>query len=94
MAEISFDEEQQYQTANVGLQKSFFVRIVLNTGIVSTEKAAEYVLVALAGLLLLVSAFIFFGIGGKKNAQLPPGAQIINVPDQPPRLLESIPGRN
>lgn len=58
MADIQFEEEQQYQQqGQAGEQKSFFVRLVLATGIVSTDKQAQYVLLGIA-VFFVVLAFV------------------------------------
>ncbi|HQT83178.1 MAG: hypothetical protein B7W98_01060 [Parcubacteria group bacterium 20-58-5] len=48
MAEIQFEGEQQYQRPAPAEKKSLFVRLVLATGIVSTDKQAQYVLLGIA----------------------------------------------
>ncbi len=68
MANIQFEEEQGYQPMRPfqrSDKKSFFIRLVLATGIVSTDKAAEYVLLGTA-VAVIIFAFlipVFFGNG-------------------------------
>lgn len=57
MADISFEEgniARRYAD-----QKPLFIRFVLATGIASSDKQAEYVLLGLAAVGLLVSFFLF-----------------------------------
>ena len=83
MADIQFDEEQQYGRYLQTEQKPFLIRLVLATNIVSTDRAAEYVLVGFVLLGLLISVF-FFTRGGSPAP--PPASQIIWVagPDARP----------
>ena len=54
MTDVQFEEEQQFQQTE---QKPYFTRLVLATGIVSTDKAAEYVLLGIA-VFAIVLAFV------------------------------------
>lgn len=62
MTDIQFDEEQEYQRPVQIEQKPYFVRLVLATKIVSTDKQAEYVLLcfAICGLLAAIGLWIVF----------------------------------
>lgn len=60
MADLQFQEEQQYQRP-AAMQESPLIRLVLRTGIVSSEQAAEYVLLAIAVIAFIVSGFLLFG---------------------------------
>lgn len=85
MAEVQFEEEQQFQRYGQVEQKPFLIRLVLSTGIVSTDKQAQYVLLGIAGLGIIVTLFIMFS-GGRSS---PPSAdQIIWVAGP-----DAIPGR-
>lgn len=57
MTTIQFDEDQEFSRSPEVTQTPLFVRLVLKTGIVSTQKQAEYVLLGLA-----ISGFIIIGI--------------------------------
>lgn len=58
MTDIKFEEEQQYQPAYTQTEKEpYMIRLVLSTGIVSTHKAANYVLLGVAALAIIL-AFI------------------------------------
>jgi hypothetical protein len=55
---IQFDEEQQYQRPAQANQKSLFVRLVLSTGVVSTDRGANYVLLAVAIIAIVLTFMI------------------------------------
>jgi hypothetical protein len=57
MADIEFQEERGYVSARSD-QPSFFTRIVLATGMVRTERGAQYVLLALTALIIFAT-FMF-----------------------------------
>ncbi len=64
MTDIQSNEEQaiQHQYAVPSGRRSFLIRLVLSTGLVSTDKMAEYVLlgiaaIALASMFLIPSLF-------------------------------------
>ncbi len=64
MADIQFDEEQQYSASRSEVaQKPFLLRLVLSTGLVRTRRGAEYVLIGaiLACLVLTVLILIHTG---------------------------------
>ena len=73
---IQFEEEQQYQQNQSAEQKPFFIRLVLSTGIVSTDEQAKYVLLGVA-VLLIVIAFMAPSFIGGGPASPPPANQII-----------------
>ena len=60
MADIQFDEEQQYQQNDLVEQKPFLVRLVLATKIVSTDRQAEYALLGIVITVFVISGLIFF----------------------------------
>ena len=75
MAEIQFSEEPDYQRPVQPEEKSFFIRLVLATKIVSTDRQAEQVLLVIAVIALLISVSLF--ISASKNTKLIiPGNQI------------------
>ena len=58
MADIQFDEENEFQRAapvEEDAPTSLFVRAVLATGIVSTNKGAEHVLLAIAATAFIIA---------------------------------------
>ena len=59
MTDIQFEEEQMYTRPNTALkQQSALARLVLKTGIVRSERAAQYVLLGVAALALIATALI------------------------------------
>lgn len=61
MSDIQFDEEQQYQRPIYQAeQKSFLTRLVLSTGIVSTDKGAQYVLLGIAIIAAILAIALPF----------------------------------
>lgn len=70
MTNIQFDEEQQYQPAQRAEQKSFLVRFILSTGIVSTEKQSEYVLLGIVIVIILATISIIM-TGGVSRYAMP-----------------------
>ncbi len=64
MTNIQFDEEQQYQPAYQAKQNPFLVRLVLATRIVSTNTAAEYVLLGVATIVIVLAFMIPTLLGG------------------------------
>ena len=67
MADVQFEEESQYQRPAESEKKSFFIRLVLATGIVSTDRQAEYVLLGVAALALVLAFMIPSFIGGSQK---------------------------
>ena len=61
MTDIKFSEDEQYQPAYQVAKKQFLVRLVLSTGIVTNDEAAEKVLLGVAILFFILSLFFFFG---------------------------------
>jgi len=70
MAEIQYEEGQQNQPIYQTEQKPLFVRLVLATGLVSSERAAEYVLLGIVGLGIIITFFFFTSSGD--NLSVPP----------------------
>ena len=63
MADIQFEEEPQYQRAVLIAKKSFLIRFVLSTGIVSSEQAANYVLLTVAVCAIVLAIAWPFWVG-------------------------------
>ena len=82
MADIQFQEEQ-YQRPVESEQKSLFIRLVLATGIVATDTQAEYVLLGVAVILIILAFLIpsFFGAG--HTPQKPPAAMLEQMKQTP-----------
>ena len=55
MADVQFEEEPQYQQSSQMEQKPFSIRLVLATGIVSTDTAAKYVLLGIVVLAVILT---------------------------------------
>lgn len=74
MADIQFDEEQQYQQTRQVEQKPFLVQLVLSTGIVSTDKQAEYMLLGFVAFAIIISFFLLYGgsFSSRSNTAPPP----------------------
>lgn len=66
MADIQF-EDDQYRSNNQNEQKSFFVRLVLATHIVSNDTQAQYVLLGIAILGVIITGVLFSMGGGAKS---------------------------
>jgi hypothetical protein len=67
MADIQFEEESQYRRPAQFEQKPLFIRLVLATGIISTDKQAKYLLLGIAGVGILFTLFMVFHFGGSAS---------------------------
>ncbi len=84
MSNVQFNEEQEFSQRRTAPRQSFLMRLAFKTGLVQTEKGALYLLLAVAGTLLLIALFIVFSGDGSvpsrnpyvegQNVLLPPGA--------------------
>lgn len=84
MTDLQFNEEQEFTRLDTAPQFPFIIRLALKTGVVQTERGAQYLLLAVAGALLLISLLILFSGGGGappenpyvegQDVFLPPGA--------------------
>lgn len=84
MTDLQFNEEQEFTRLSMAPQPPFLIRLALKTGVVQTERGARYLLLAIAGALLLISLFILFSGDGSapsknpyvegQDVLLPPGA--------------------
>jgi hypothetical protein len=83
MADIQFEEEG-FERQLSPVKKSFFTRLVLSTGIVSTDKDAQNVLAGFA-VLMLVLAFLIPVLFGASSARAPQGVTGAPVPTPNPR---------
>lgn len=59
MANISFNEESSTSRYSVAPKKPFLIGLVLSTKIVSTDRQAEYVLIGIAILCVLLTIFLW-----------------------------------
>lgn len=83
MANLQFNEEQEFTRLNTAPRQSFLMRLAFKTGFVQTEKGAQYLLLAVAGVFLLTALFIVFSDDSSapqrnpyvegQNVLLPPG---------------------
>lgn len=75
MTNISFNEEPSTVAYPSAPKKPFLVRLVLATKIVSTDKQAEYVLIGIAILCILLTVFFWpKGRPAANPAEVPPVA--------------------
>jgi len=59
MPNVSFDEEPSAVAYSATPKKPFLIGVVLSTKIVSTDKQAEYVLIGIAVLCILLTIFFW-----------------------------------
>ncbi len=85
MADVQFEEEQQYRQGYQAEHKPLLIRLVLATGIVSTDKQAEYVLLGVAAALLLIAIFVAFSGGQSTPSENPyvEGQNVLLSPGAP-----------
>lgn len=73
---MQFEEDYNYNLRkNIG-KKPVFTRCLIATGIVSTDKQAEYVLLGISAIAIIISAFIFFGMVNNNSGAKPSPAFI------------------
>jgi predicted secreted protein len=70
MADIQFQEDQEFSRRDTAPAQPTFVRLVLKTGIVSTKTQAEYVLIGFS-VLLLILAFLIPSFVGPSQQKVP-----------------------
>lgn len=63
MIDLQLDEEDEYRRPAVVSQPSALVRLVLRTGVVQTQRQAEYVLLGLACAGMLIALWTLFSKG-------------------------------
>ena len=72
MTDLQFGEDQEFsRPAMMPQQQSLFVRLVLRTGIVTTEKEAEYVLIGIIVLCVVIMFFMLTSGGSSNSSALP-----------------------
>lgn len=89
MTDIQFDEEPQYQPAyQRPEQKSFLIRLVFATGLASTDRQAEQVLLGIAVFVAILAFAIPMFVGnsgsGSSNHLSPEQVQKIMYPTGQP----------
>ena len=70
MVDIQFDEESRYPQHERPADTSPFIRFVLATGMVSTKRQAEYVLLGSAAFMVILAFIIPLFMGGSQ-ARIP-----------------------
>jgi uncharacterized membrane protein len=78
MAEIKFDDEEQYQQSTQIGKKPFFIALVLSTKLVSTDEQAINVLLGIVGLCIMVAIYFLISLYG--NSSKPPVPSITGAP--------------
>jgi len=70
---VVFQEDNEFARpeSSAAAEPPRLIRVVLSTGIVSTEKDAQYVLLGTAALLLLIAAGVLFAGFGGRHAPTP-----------------------
>ena len=81
MAQISFEEEQYGQQFKQSEDKPLLVRLVLKTGIVSTDQDAKYVLLGISVTAILL-AFIIPSFFGSYSKDIPAAPVVWPPPQQ------------
>lgn len=71
MSDIQFDEEQGFSQSIKTIEPSLFMRLVYKTGLVHTERGAEYFLLGVAVVGILFTIFMLFSGGGKSKPPVP-----------------------
>lgn len=75
MTNVSFNEEPSAAGYPAASRKPFLISLVLSTKIVSTDKQAEYVLIGIAVLCILLAIFFWpKGRPAANPAEVPPVA--------------------
>lgn len=61
MSDVQFQDQQpRYQYKK---KQSFLMRLVFATGLAKNEQQAQYILLGVAVLALVIGAFLLFGVG-------------------------------
>lgn len=85
MAEIQFEEEQQFRQFQQPVEKkSFFVRLVLSTGLAKTDRQAEYVLLGVTVIFILLAFILPKFIGGGSHVTAPDSVIFAKTPPNGP----------
>lgn len=58
MADVQFDEDQEYSRPTMTTQESPLVRLVIATGLVKTKEQAEYLLLGIACTCIGITFFV------------------------------------
>ncbi len=81
MSDLQFEGEQEYASENTQPTTPVLVRWILATGLVREARQAQYVLLAVAVLAVLLALFFFVsattgGIGPSGKTPPPPGVPV------------------
>ena len=81
MTNLQFDTEQEYSPQYASAEPPLFIRWVLATGLVTDEKQAQFVLIGITALALVLAVFLFSsafsgGIGPAGKTEVPPGVRV------------------
>ena len=71
MADLQFSEEQEFSRPVETQQQSLFIRLVYKTGLVHTERDAEYLLLGVAVIGILFTLFMLFSGGSAPKPAVP-----------------------
>ncbi len=74
MSGFQFEEDNKYGSPKTAYKKPIFTRWLIATGIISTDKQAEYVLLAVSAVAIIISAFIFFNMTNSNTGAKPSAA--------------------
>ena len=86
MADIQFEEEQEFSRPIAAPSQPTSVRLALATGLVKTEKQAEYMLIGTSLVILVVAFFVWYvsspSFSGGINPQNPAQVQLMRIQGQ------------
>ena len=82
MADLQFSEEQEFTRPAEVPQQSVFIRLALKTGLIQTERSAEYLLLGIAVVGIVFTLFMLFSGGGSTKPPVPSitGAPVGSTP--------------
>ena len=89
MADIEFQDEQMYAERPVAREKGL-TALVQKWGLAKDAKQAQYVLLGVAAIAIILAVIIPFVFGSPLAAPLPSGTVIVNTPGTPPHLLNPV----
>ena len=82
MTDIQFEGESEFERPSAAAAPSpFFVRLLLRTGLVQTERAANYVLIGIASVGIVFTLFTLFSFN--ESNPRPVNNSITGVPISP-----------
>ncbi len=87
MNDVQFDEPQ-YNMPRPQVRHNSVVDFLLERGWAKDEKQAVHILFGVIGACILVSFWFF--TRNNSEVEIPRGADIVNSPDEPPKLAEPL----